>query len=429
VSFEPVAEVAAGAADALVYAEGWQSWSRARVSPAGETSPRPPDPRSHTMGWRPGKALPERGIQAEGILVLAVPREPARAWFAPEPAREVPSIRLEAPGDRIVVSADDAVEELTSDDGLEGALSAVGDRLSPGPVGSIPPGWCSWSCYFKRVTEADVAENVDAVAALSLPIEIVQIDDGYEAGIGDWLHAARSFGSLRSVAERISAAGLTPGVWTAPFLVGERSALAAEHPDWLVEGADAGWNWDQRLHALDVTHPDAAEHLGGVFRTLAGWGIRHHKLDFLYAGAIEGGRHAGCTPIEAYREGLRIVRDAAGPDATLLGSGAPLLPSIGLLDAMRIGPDVLSESPGVKPDLAGVIDATRTRAWMHGRLWANDPDCLVARPEIEERETWAAHLEGYGGLAFSSDRLTELDERGLELTRRVLRPSSPSPVS
>jgi alpha-galactosidase len=57
---------------------------------------------------------------------------------------------------------------------------------------------------------------------------------------------------------------------------------------------------------------------------------------------------------------------------------------------------------------------------MNGRLWVNDPDCLVARPEINGREAWAAHLERYGGLRFSSDRLAVLDERGRELTRRFL---------
>ena len=319
------------------------------------------------------------------------------------------------------------VEPLEVEGGLDDALAAIGRRLSPGPVASIPPGWCSWSAYFGRVTEADVVENVREAARLSLPIEIVQVDDGYPAGIGDWLEASFSvrLASLRSRAYFRGWAARR--VWTAPFLVGEHSALAAENPDWLLEGADAGWNWNQRLRVLDVTHPAAAEHLSQVFRTLSAWGFDFHKLDFLYAGAIPGRRRVDCSPIEAYRKGLRLIRQAAGDDATLLGCGAPLLPSIGLVDAMRIGPDVVPERPHEEPDLGRVIGATRARGWMHGRLWANDPDSLVARSQIAEREAWAAHLEGYGGLAFSGDRLAALDERGLELTRRVLRPSTAEP--
>jgi alpha-galactosidase len=95
---------------------------------------------------------------------------------------------------------------------------------------------------------------------------------------------------------------------------------------------------------------------------------------------------------------------------------------------MRTGPDVLPESPREPPGLETAIRVTRARAWMHGRLWAGDPDCLVARPEIEAREAWASHVAAYGGLAFSSDRLRTLDERGLVRTRRVPRPSSTSAV-
>lgn len=418
--FEPLAELSAAGDGVSVYAEGWQSWSPVGAYRVGEHSPRAPDHAAQTMGWRPEKPVPAAVVQAEGILVLDVAGEGARAWFAPEPEREVATVRLEWRDGRAALSADGPLDELRADD-LDAALAAVSERLRRGPVRGVPPGWCSWYQYFGKVTEADVAENVAAAARLSLPVEVVQVDDGYEACVGDWLETAPRFGSLRDVAARTLAAGFRAGVWTAPFLVGERSALAAQHPDWLVEGADAAWNWRQRLRVLDVTHPAAAEHLAGVFRTLRALGFDYHKLDFLYAGALEGRRHAYCSPLEAYREGLRIVREAAGPDAILVGCGAPLLPSIGLVDAMRVGPDVLAELPDERrPELGPVFAPTAARAWMNGCLWVNDPDCLVVRPGIAGREEWASYLEGYGGVAFSSDRLAALDERGLELTRRVL---------
>ena len=423
-AFEALAEFPA-LDEATVYAEGWQSWSPAGVYGVDGRSPRPPDELRRTMGWRSGKPEPERGIQAEGILVLAGP-DGARAWFAPRPEREVASLRLERRGNRVVVSTDGLVEELRAAS-LDEALAELGVRLSAGTTRAVGPGWCSWSAYFGAVTEADVVENLEVAEQLELPLEIVQVDDGYETCVGDWLEQRPSFGSLRRLADRIAAVGRRPGIWTAPFLVGERSALAAAHPDWLVEDVDAGWNWQQRLRVLDVTHPAAAEHLQQVFRSLRDWGFAFHKLDFLYAGALDGRRHADVSPLEAYRVGLRLVRDAAGPDAILVGCGAPLLPSIGLVDAMRIGPDVLPESPHEQPDLARVMRATAARAWMNRRLWLNDPDCLVARPEIAEREDWAEHLAGYGGLAFSSDPLAALDARGLALTRALLsrRPARP----
>ena len=117
---------------------------------------------------------------------------------------------------------------------------------------------------------------------------------------------------------------------------------------------------------------------------------------------------------------MELIREAAGPDSTLLIGGAPLLPSIGLCDVMRVGPDVLPEEPNPQLDLENTVRITTLRSWMNGRLWLNDPDTLVARPEIEEREAWAEHLMRYRGLRFSSDRLAALDARGLELTRRFL---------
>ena len=431
-SFEPIAELAVEPASASVYEEGWQSWSATGVYRADATSPRPRTAKGHTMGWRGGFALPEHGFQGEGLLGVSVPGEGARAWLAADPGAAVASIRLEAQSDRLLVSADGPVRELAAAT-LDGLLCNVGDALRVAAAPSIPAGWSSWSCYFRDVTEADVTENLDAAQSLDLPVEIVQIDDGWQAEIGDWLDVAPRFGSLETIAQRIAAAGCVPGIWTAPFLVGSASRVAAEHPDWLVGGACAGENWGQTLHVLDVTHPDAAAHLERVYRRLAELGFGLHKLDFLYAGALEGNRRADCSGLDGYREGLRIIREAAG-DATLLGCGAPILPSIGLVDAMRVGGDVIG-TPGDMPEdetstrsIEQAIALTSARWWMHARLWASDPDHLLARPEIAVRDRWAAHVARFGGLVLSSDRLNTLDAHGLELTRGTLRPSSGEPL-
>ena len=69
------------------------------------------------------------------------------------------------------------------------------------------------------------------------------------------------------------------------------------------------------------------------------------------------------------------------------------------------------------------------RAWQHGRLWSNDCDCLIVRPEVERREQWADTVERYGGLISASDRIADLDEWGMDTTRRLLaRPPRPGPV-
>jgi alpha-galactosidase len=383
--------------------------------------------------------MPEDGFQGEGLLAVVLDGRPVHVWAATEPAGSIASVRVRAEPDRLIVSANGPVGSQTYDapDGLAGALTGWADDLAARAgvidISAIPPVWCSWYCYWAKVSEADVIANLGAMDRLRLPVAVVQIDDGYEAEIGDWLIPSDRFTSLVELAARIRDRGRRAGIWVAPFLVGARSRLANDHPEWMVRDAWAGHNWNEDLYTLDVTHPDAAEYLANVFRSLAADGFTYFKLDFIYAGALPGGRHDDVAPLDAYREGLRLIRDAVGPDATLLGCGAPIIPSVGLVDAMRISPDVAPfyhrEGLGAdRPSMHNALVTGRARAFQHGRLWANDPDCLIVRPEIERREEWAAYVEACSGVVASSDPLEALDDWGLEVTRRLLRPSSTTPV-
>ena len=432
-AFADVAELVCDPSRARVYEHGWQSWSPAGIHPATGTSPRATDEATQTMVYRPGCPAPTRGFQGEGLIaVQPAPGAPVYLWTAPAPERAVPSIRIRAERDRLVVSADAEVAASTYDSGLGAALGqwaqALAVRMGVGPVAPAPPVWCSWYCYWEAVTPEDVLVNLDAIVERQLPVEVVQVDDGWQAGLGDW-QAESGWGSLSALAARVRDAGLRPGLWLAPFLVGARSTLAADHPDWLVEGADAGRNWGQDLLVLDVTCPAAAEHLTGVLHNLAAAGFDYFKLDFLYAGALAGHRYADCAPMTAYREGLRLVRAALPAGTTLLGSGAPLLASIGLVDAMRVGPDVAGQGRRDRPDRRPrAIRTGSARSFQHARWWVNDPDCLLLRPGVLGREEWAGYVRASGGLAGLSDPVRQLDRWGLDTARQLLRPSSTEPV-
>jgi len=294
-------------------------------------------------------------------------------------------------------------------------------------------GWCTWYQYFSDVSESDVLENLEYLVSEGLmgEIQVVQLDDGYESEFGDWLSINKKFAhGMKWLADQIRAAGFTPGLWLAPFTVSPKSQLYAEHPDWIIRnGSDEplqAWrefDWDVELYGIDCSNPAVLDWLEHVFRTVVHeWGFEYLKLDFLFCGALRGQRHKiGITAMEAYRSGLSLIREVVG-DAFILGCGAPLLPSVGLVDAMRIGPDI---APFWKPDIRDVFrvwpsaeNAARNvlaRYWMHDTLWQNDPDCLLLRDtdtDLTEAEvqTWVTLVGMSGGVVMWSDALGLLSQ-------------------
>jgi alpha-galactosidase len=177
------------------------------------------------------------------------------------------------------------------------------------------------------------------------------------------------------------------------MLVVPSSKTYRDHPDWLLRDAwgklvSAGFNWGEPLFALDTTHPGVLEWLAALMQQVRAWGFEYIKLDFLYAGALPGVRHMDMPREAAYRQGLGVIREALGKDAYFLSCGAPVLPSIGLCDAMRIGPDVASfwESHRdaallYNPTTPGTKNAIRTtinRLWL-APLVHTDPDVAYFR--------------------------------------------------
>ena len=294
-----------------------------------------------------------------------------------------------------------------------------------------PVGWCSWYHYFRKIEWEDVRENLKE--AEDFPFQVFQIDDGYQTEIGDWLVLRPGFPGLSEMAGLIRNSGFIPGIWTAPFISSENSRLFNSHPEWMVSEKGKPLfccnGWGQKIYALDITQEPVQDWLFDVFSSLRHYGFEYFKLDFLFAGAMPGTRSRNITPAEAYRKGLRIIREAV-EDNFILGCGAPLLPSAGIVDGMRVGEDTApfwrpERSPFHGPNAYHALKNALMRHYMHRKFWLNDPDCLLLRHrEIEltenERELYARTSGALDNIIMDSDRLSLIGPRGRRVFREAI---------
>ncbi len=97
-------------------------------------------------------------------------------------------------------------------------------------------GYTSWYNRYEDISEESISSDLAGFEAQEKLPDVFQIDDGYEAAVGDWLTVdPKKFPSgMRSAADKIKAAGMMPGIWLAPFAAERDSALVKDHPDWLL---------------------------------------------------------------------------------------------------------------------------------------------------------------------------------------------------
>ena len=433
---------------------GYHSWDGSFFVPPGTPAGDAPSGKQPNLGFAMTALLPD---QDEGAVVLGFTRHDrfqSRFRFGGDAERM--TIDVETLWDRVahdgridaeplILFAGEAVEEvLRRWSRVVAAESPLPPRLPPRRI----TGWCSWYSLYAAIDEAVILEHLAAAArfrdAHRVPLDIFQIDDGFTPEMGDWLEVKPQFprGMAPLIAD-IARAGFTPGLWIAPFMVGNRSRLFAEHPDWLVADPRTGapiaqikfygeFRWHKRseeYHILDVTHPEAEAYLRQVFRTWRqDWGCRYFKADFMLFGSEHGPATArwhqpGLSRIEVWRRMASLIREEIG-DALLLGCGCPLWASVGLVDAVRIGRDIGVSWQGDQ-SAQGLLRDQLTRNHAAGLLWQADPDCILLRSRFhelsdEQVRSLALFAGLAGGVLMTSDKLDELSEDRARLFASLL---------
>ena len=427
---------------------GYYSWDGSRYLEPGAAQAAP--------GYAMTQLLPRDG---EGSVLLGFDRHNRfQHTFRVEGAGGAPSLAIETVWDRKATTGERRDSEtlvIFEHPGVEDSLRAWARVVAA--AAPVPPrvpdhpitGWCSWYNLYAAITENNILEHLRGAVAVrdreNLPLRIFQIDDGFTPEMGDWLQVKPQFPrGMKPLLDDIRAAGFTPGLWIGPWMVGNRSQLYREHPDWVVRDRLTGgplpvmafygeFRWHKRseeYYTLDTTHPDAFDYLRTVFRTWRrDWGCEYFKTDFMHFPTVHGPDRAvwhtpGLTRIEIWRRAAEMIREEIG-DATWLGCGCPLWASVGLVDGIRIGRDIGVEWRGGEQSAESLLRDQATRNFTNGILWQTDPDCILLRDRFHhlsdvELRSLAIYAGMAGGVVMTSDALDELSAERVRLFKLLL---------
>jgi hypothetical protein len=324
-------------------------------------------------------------------------------------------------------------------------------HLPPQPVV-----FCTW--YSQPYGQASDEKHLAETAAFAdknlkpFGFSVIQIDDHWQAGTKGTDGPKRNFTThdpngpyprgMKATADDVKTHGISPGLWFLPFAGTVGDPLFEGHDDWFVKhenGQPYTVKWGGTC--LDMTYAPAREHLRDVVsRITHQWGFQYLKIDGLWTGTgtpIEyvnsGYKDDGIgnavfhdpnkSNLETYRDGLKLVREAAGKDVFILGCNGPQNMrsyggAFGLVDGMRIGPDNKSDWNDL---LRGPTFGSR-HYFLNGRVWYNDPDPLYVRDSVplNQAQLICSWVTISGDLNTSSEWYPGLSPERLDLLKRTM---------
>ena len=225
---------------------------------------------------------------------------------------------------------------------------------------AAPMVWSSWTSYYEQVKESDIILNADWIAKHLRPygFQYVQLDDGYDRDpqgrhywISRWDQKKFPHGP-KWLADYIRSKGLHPGIWLVP---NSQAAFVTEHPDWYVYYKNGKMVEDYSTPAVDSTNPGVLKLVDHEFTTLKDWGYDYFKLDGefaipKYVPNVDLTRlyNASMDPVAAYRNRMKVIRNAIGPDGFIeeCVAGTPLN-ATGYVDSFFNGDDLYDNWQGM----------------------------------------------------------------------------------
>ncbi|MDO4488909.1 MAG: alpha-galactosidase [Eubacteriales bacterium] len=324
-------------------------------------------------------------------------------------------------------------------------------------------GWSTWDYYFTAYDSGNVLENIEAIKenpVLSDKIKYIFLDDGWQHREGEWFANYRFPEGTKGLAEKITENGFIPGIWTNGCQVYFLTHTGLRKPEiFLKDERGNAITFEDRL-IIDPTHPEGEAYIYETYKRLKEDGYKAFKVDFvstiLYAAQFYD---TECGPYGAIRRLFSIIRKAVGDDSHIIGCSYPGDCGPGFADSCRIAVDIHNHWEHV----LWILEYLQVSFWENERLYRIDPDFFVVRgrdtskeketnvfnpfpnPEYrenapsnrwrkgdvftrEEAETWANIVQFCAGNIVLGDRISMLNDVGMELTETHIVPNKKTAV-
>jgi alpha-galactosidase len=206
-----------------LYGEGFQM-----LSQTGGTLGQPSDLGNYTDAKHYKLTAPADSRVCYGLMTLAPPEGGYHVLGFTSCRRFMGQFYLDDSSLQVVMDAEGfeikpgqtwELEEFTFRSGAdrEQLLEQLAERINqhhpPLRFKAPPTGWCSWYCFGPRVTAEQVLGNLDFISKEAPGLKYIQIDDGYQPAMGDWLETGVAFGGkVQSVLKEIRQRSFEPAM-------------------------------------------------------------------------------------------------------------------------------------------------------------------------------------------------------------------------
>jgi hypothetical protein len=298
--------------------------------------------------------------------------------------------------------------------------------------------WCTWYAGWQRKQMAAYRDGMERGIEQTIPqiqrhfasrgATTMRICDDF-IDYGDWPNKTKTIPQgFDRLARLIDQAGLTPGVWYAPYWAEADSCVLREHPEWFArdeEGQiwyETGWQPQSRdttrFAVFDTTRPEVIDYFEQTARLWRERGFRYVSTDFLQW-SLEPDRYDDPTKTKAevLRAGMSAIRRGLGPDVFYRPINNPLGVAMGIANDTRISGDSHGDNPTAYFRTAEV--------WFYNRrVWLNDPSAIVCARygklrDITWNRMWMSWMALAGTVLTYGEVIEELPEPYIRMYQRI----------